>query len=210
MKNWFSFFRKEQGITTYQLFLAAIFTAVWIWAAINPLYPADWLLENYLIFLFIPIVIFGTWKFKLSDLSLTLIVTLMCLHIVGSHYTYGEVPFGFYVQELTGGARNMYDRMVHFSFGLLIAYPLWEVLMKTTGVKNFASYYLAFDIIVSWSALYELMEWAVAHIVAPEAALAFLGAQGDVWDAQKDMALATAGAVISMTFTYFCHWFKRK
>ncbi len=204
-----SWLKGNRGVTKYQAFLALVLIGFWVWAAINPVYPKDWLLENYLIFLFVPIVIWGTYHYKLSNLSLTLIVTLMCLHIVGSHYTYAEVPFGYYVQDLTHGARNMYDRIVHFSFGLLIAYPLREVLIKQTGLKNFASYYLPFDIIVSWSALYELMEWATAYIVAPEAALAFLGAQGDIWDAQKDMALATTGAVIAMLITYMHNRYKK-
>ena len=188
--------------TPYKLFLAATLLAVWIWGAINPVYFDDWLLENYLIFLFVPIVIWGDWKFKLSNVTLTMIVIFMCLHIIGSHYTYGEVPWGFTVQKLVDGHRNMYDRLVHFLFGFLIAYPLREFLLKVTSIRGNISYYIAVDIVFSWSAGYEIVEWLAASIVAPEAGLAFLGAQGDVWDAQKDMLLAGGGAVIAMTIAF--------
>lgn len=193
----------------YKHFLAATFVAVWMWGAINPVHPTDWLLENYLIFGFVPIIIWGTWKLHLSNVTLTAITLFMCLHIIGAHYTYGEVPWGYTLQEWVSGHRNMYDRLVHFLFGFLIAYPLREVLLKTTSVRGTISYYLAVDIIFSWSAGYEIIEWLVASVVAPEAGLAFLGAQGDVWDAQKDMLLAGGGAIIAMTMAYILRRYDR-
>ena len=188
--------------TPYKLFLAIALLAVWIWGAINPVYFDDWLLENYLIFFFVHVVIWGDWKFKLSDTSLTLITIFMGLHIIGSHYTYGEVPWGFTLQNLVDGHRNMYDRLVHFLFGFLIAYPLREVLLKMTSIRGNISYFLAVDIVFSWSAGYEIMEWIAASLVAPEAGLAFLGSQGDIWDAQKDMLLAGSGAIVAMVTVF--------
>jgi len=111
-------------MSRYKIFLLSAFIAVWIWAAIHPLFPHDWLLENYLVFLFVPVLLISGRYFKLSDVSYTLITLFMILHIVGSHYTYAEVPFGFTLQKWLGAQRNMYDRLVHFTFGFLLAYPM--------------------------------------------------------------------------------------
>src|SRR3989338_9768449 len=105
----------------YKVFLSVIFLIFWIWAAINPVYPADWLIENYLVFIFVPLIILSGIYFRLSNLSYTLITIFMILHVIRSHYTYAEVPFGYFLQSLFHESRNMYDRLVHFSFGLLLA-----------------------------------------------------------------------------------------
>lgn len=122
----------------------------------------------------------------------------MCLHVVGSHYTYAEVPFGETLKDWFDADRNMYDRLVHFSFGLLIAYPFREVFARIAKIKGFWSYYFPWDLMIAMAGIYELIEWITAIKVNPEAGLAFLGTQGDVWDAQKDMALAILGGLIAM------------
>lgn len=179
---------------------------VWIWAAINPLFPEDWLLENYLVFIFVPIILVCGRYFKLSSLSYTLITIFMILHVIGSHYTYEKVPFGYALQDLFGSDRNMYDRLVHFSFGFLLAYPVREVFMRLAGAKGFWSYYLPLDLTLSFSALYEIIEWLAAANVGSVAGIAFLGAQGDIWDAQKDMLLAGTGALITMCIVALINW----
>jgi putative membrane protein len=188
--------------TIYKLFLLAIFILVWIWAAINPLFPHDWLLENYLVFFFVPIILLSGFYFKLSNLSYTLITVFMIMHVIGSHYTYAEVPFGDTLQEWLGASRNMYDRLVHFSFGLLLAYPLREVFVRITRARGFWGFWFPVELTLAFSALYELMEWLTVLSVDPAAGLAFLGSQGDVWDAQKDMALAGFGALIAMVVAF--------
>ncbi|MDO8460725.1 MAG: DUF2238 domain-containing protein [Nanoarchaeota archaeon] len=182
----------------YQIFLIIIFLAIWIWAAIHPLYRHDWLLENYLIFIFVPLIIIAGIYFRLSNLSYTLITIFMILHVIGSHYTYAEVPFGYILQTIFHSQRNMYDRLVHFSFGLLLAYPIREVFIRLSKTKGFWGYYLPLELTLAFSAVYEIVEWLTASIVNPTAGLAFLGTQGDVWDAQKDMLMAGLGALISM------------
>ena len=186
----------------YVLSLFVAFLGVWVWAALRPVYPDDWLLENYLVFFFVPlIVLLGVW-FRLSFISYTLITLFMILHVVGSHYTYAEVPFGSTLQRWLGAERNMYDRLVHFCFGFLLAYPVREVFIRISRARGFWDYYLPVELTLAFSALYELLEWAAAAVVSPEAGLAFLGAQGDPWDAQKDMAMAGLGSVIAMVLTY--------
>ncbi|MEK6919356.1 MAG: DUF2238 domain-containing protein [Nanoarchaeota archaeon] len=188
----------EWKISKYQLFLITLFLAFWVWAAINPKYPDGWLLENYLVFIFVPIILIVSYYFKLSNTSYTLITAFMIMHVIGSHYTYAEVPLGYTLQEWFGSSRNMYDRIVHFSFGFLLAYPIREVFVRLGKTKGLWGLYFPIELTLGLAAIYEIIEWGAAVIVDPTAGLAFLGAQGDVWDAQKDMALAGIGSVIAM------------
>jgi putative membrane protein len=193
-------------MTRYHGFLLIAFAAVWTWAAIEPRYPHDWLLENTLVFIFVPVLLLTARHFRLSRLSYTLITTFMALHVVGSHYTYAEVPFGYTLQHWFGADRNMYDRLVHFCFGLLLAYPVREVFLRVAKTRGIWGYWFPVELALAFSAVYEIIEWGVALQVAPTAGLAFLGAQGDVWDAQKDMLLAAVGATAAMFTVALVHW----
>ena len=193
-------------MTRYQKFLLAAFATVWVWAAIEPKFPHDWLLENYLVFAFVPAILLMGRYFRLSSLSYSLIALFMTLHVVGSHYTYAEVPFGYTLQAWFGSERNMYDRLVHFSFGLLMAYPLRELFLRVARTRGVWGYWFPMELVLAFSALYEVIEWLVAARVDPSAGLAFLGAQGDVWDAQKDMLLAGLGATLAMLLVALVHW----
>lgn len=190
----------------YHAVLLGIFAVVWVWAAIEPRYPHDWLLENYLVFIFVPLILLTGRYFRLSSLSYTLITVFMLMHVVGSHYTYAEVPFGTTLQHWFGSGRNMYDRLVHFSFGLLLVYPLRETFMRVAKVRGVWAYGFPLVMVLAFSAAYEIIEWLVAARVDPSAGLAFLGAQGDVWDAQKDMVLAAIGAAITLLIVALIHW----
>ena len=147
-------------------------------------------------------------------LATTLIFLFACLHAVGAHYTYSLVPYDAWAEELTGRTlssrlgweRNHYDRLVHFSYGLLLAYPAREVFLRVADVRGFWGYYLPLDVVMATSMLYELIEWGAAMAFGGELGVAYLGTQGDPWDAQKDMALATAGAVVAMLVTAAINW----
>lgn len=179
---------------------------VFIWAAINPFDRKDWVLESILTVIFVTILILTYKKFRLSNLSYTLITIFLVMHTIGSHYTYAETPLLNWLWEMLGSSRNHYDRVVHFSFGLLLSYPIREVFVRITNVKGFWGYYLPFDVAASFSAIYEIIEWLTAVMVSPELGAAYLGTQGDEWDAQKDMALAILGAFITMLVTAFINW----
>ncbi|HET6272623.1 MAG TPA: DUF2238 domain-containing protein [Bacteroidota bacterium] len=181
--------------------LIAVYLVVWVLAAINPLHPDDWLLENVLVFTFVPLLVLTYRRFRLSDLSYLLITVFMILHSVGSHYTYAEVPFGFWLQDAFHLSRNHYDRIVHFSFGLLMAYPIREIFLRVANARGFWAYYLPLDVTLAFSGLYEIIEWLAAAATNPELGAAYLGTQGDVWDAQKDMGLAAFGALTCMVLT---------
>lgn len=193
-------------MTKYRLILIVLFLIAWVWAAINPVYPHDWLLENYLVFIFVPLIFILGRYFKLSNASYTVITIFMIMHVIGSHYTYAEVPFGYTLQDWLGSERNMYDRLVHFCFGLLLAYPVREVFMRLSITKGFWSYYFPLELVAAGSAIYEIIEWIAARNVDPAAGIAFLGSQGDIWDAQKDMFLAIVGAFIAMLIIFIINW----
>jgi putative membrane protein len=182
----------------YHLFLIILFTIVWVWAAMNPVLRSDWLLENILVLIFVPLIIFLGRYFEFSNISYTCITIFLILHVIGSHYTYPEVPFGYTLQDFLGANRNMYDRLVHFSFGFLMAYPLREIFIRVSRARGFWAYYFPIDLILAGSAAYEIFEWLAASYIDPASGIAFLGTQGDVWDTQKDMLVAGAGAVLMM------------
>ncbi len=186
----------------YLLGLFLVFAGFWIWAAVRPVYREDWLLENYLVFIGVPLILLlGRW-FRLSLISYTLLTVFMVLHVIGSHYTYAEVPFGDTLQHWIGAQRNMYDRLVHFCFGFLVAYPVREVFIRISRARGFWNYYLPIELTLAFSAIYEIIEWLAAVSSGSQAGLAFLGAQGDIWDAQKDMLMAGLGAVLAMLVTF--------
>jgi putative membrane protein len=175
---------------------------LWIITAINPLYPRDWLLENLLVFIWSAVLIFTYRWFRFSNPSYALFTLFLSLHLVGAHYTYAETPFGFWLQTLFEFERNHYDRIVHFSFGLLIAYPMREILLRQSGIAVTWSYFLTINCILAFSAFYEVLEVIAAMIVSPELGDAYLGTQGDEWDAQKDAFLAFLGSIVAMLVTW--------
>ena len=175
---------------------------LWIITAINPLYPRDWLLENLLVFIWSALLIFTYRWFRFSTLSYALFIVFLSLHLVGAHYTYAETPFGFWLQDLFAFERNHYDRIVHFAFGLLIAYPMREILLRQSGIVVTWSYFLTINCVLAFSAFYEVLEVIAAAIVSPELGDAYLGTQGDEWDAQKDAFLAFLGSIVAMLVTW--------
>lgn len=181
--------------------LVVWYAAVWIVTAIRPFDRSDWLLENLLVFVTVGGLVATYKRFPLSDLSYLMITVFLTLHAVGAHYTYAEVPLGFWVRDALGLSRNHFDRAVHFSFGLLLAYPIREVFLRVAHARGFWAYYLPLDVTLAFSALYEIVESWTARLVDPGLGDAYLGTQGDIWDAQKDMTAAAIGAVICMTAT---------
>jgi putative membrane protein len=175
--------------------------ALWVAMAIEPFDRGDWLLENVLVFIYAILLIATYPRFRFSNLSYGLFGVFLSLHLVGAHYTYSETPFGFWLQEMFDLSRNHYDRIVHFCFGLLIAYPFREFLLRVAGMRVGWSYLFAVVTVLAFSGFYEALEGAAAVVVSPELGMAFLGTQGDIWDAQKDTALAFVGSIVAMGIT---------
>jgi putative membrane protein len=189
--------------------LFGLLVLLWLGLAIEPLDRSDWLLENTLLLIAVALLAMTYRRFPLSRASYALIFVFLCLHSLGAHYTYAEVPYdrwwaaftGGSFNELVGWERNNFDRVVHFSYGLLLAYPIRELFLRIAGARGFWGYLLPLDLTMSTSMLFELIEWLVAETFGGDLGVAYLGTQGDVWDAHKDMALASLGALIAMGVT---------
>ncbi len=143
-------------------------------------------------------------RFPFSRVSYLGFFVFLCFHEVGAHYSYSNVPYPEWL-GLPEGGRNHYDRLVHFLYGLLIAYPMREIFLRIADAKGFWGYFLPLDLTLSTSLLYELIEWAAASVFGGELGQDYLGIQGDVWDAHKDMALAGLGATLAMIVTAIVH-----
>ena len=189
--------------------LGVLFALVWAALSVRPLYRADWLLENLLVVPFVACLVATSRSFPFSRISYALIFVFLCIHEIGAHYTYAEVPYDAWFQAVTGSTfnsllgwqRNHFDRLAHLCFGLLLAYPVREIFVRVAEARGFWAYYLPLDVTMACSALFELIEWGAAEVFGGDLGTAYLGTQGDPWDAQKDMALATLGAVLAMLAT---------
>ena len=180
------------------IFLTSFLT-LWISTLLGTNDLNNWLLENTLTALFFLFLIVSYKKYQFSDLSYLLITVYLCLHVYGAKYTYAENPFGYWLKDYMGWERNHYDRIVHFSFGFLLAYPMRELFLKWVKYPNLVAWVLPIEITLSVSGFYELIEWAVADIFFPSQGDAYLGTQVDIWDAQKDIFLAFLGAILATT-----------
>ena len=180
--------------------LGAAYLVWWVLMAIDPLDRADWVVENVLVLFGAALLGFTYKAFPLSRISYTCIFVFMMLHALGAHYTYAKVPYQEWFPVFEGG-RNHFDRLVHFAYGLLLAYPIREMFLRIGNVRGFWGYFLPLDLTMSTSMLYELIEWLAAIVLGGDLGAAYLGTQGDVWDAHKDMALASLGALIAMVVT---------
>jgi len=194
---------------TFVSILALLLAVEFAILAVAPVSRATWWLENVLSIAAVVLLAATHRRFPLSRISYGSIFAFLALHEVGAHYTYSEVPydaawralFGFSLQDSFGWERNHFDRAVHLAYGLLLAYPIREIYVRIVAVRGIWSYVLPLGFTMSTSMLYELIEWGAAELFGGELGMAYLGTQGDVWDAHKDMALASFGALLVMAAT---------
>lgn len=178
--------------------LLAWYALCWIVTSVEPVDRQDWMLENMLAVSLVAGLLLTYRRFMFSNRSYVFLTLFLTLHAVGAHYTYAQVPAGFWMQDVFHLSRNPFDRFTHFVYGFLLVFPIRELLVRLAGLQGVWSYVLAVCVTLATSGLFEVMEAVVAEIVSPELGLAYLGTQGDEWDAQKDMACAFAGAVLMM------------
>jgi putative membrane protein len=176
--------------------ITPIFFGFWLSTLIGTTNFTNWIMENTLVVIFLSILIFSYRRFKFSDLTYVFIFIYLCLHIYGAKHTYALNPFGFWLQETFHLLRNPYDRIVHFSFGFMLAYPMRDFFMNKMKFPNWVCWVLPVEITLSFSCIYELIEWSVADVFFPEQGADYLGSQGDIWDAQKDMFMAFIGSIL--------------
>ena len=169
-------------------------------------FPEDWIVEHILVIATFPVIRAIYRRLPFTTFSWVAIYLFMYIHELGAHYTYSKVPydqwaqswFGFSLNGYFGWERNHFDRFVHLAYGLLLALPLKEILTGWCGTRGFWSWFLALDVVMSSSCFYELLEWAAALVFSEEVGTAYLGTQGDVWDAHKDIVLAVLGAFLTL------------
>ncbi len=175
--------------------LLAGYVVLWVWMAIDPVDRKDWALENILAVAFVATLAATYRRFRFSNGSYTLIAAFLVLHAIGAHYTYAEVPAGFWLKDVFGLSRNPFDRLVHFAYGLFLVLPIRELLVRKAGLRGAWAPLMSVTVVLAQSGFFEVVEAAVAEVVSPELGTAYLGTQGDEWDAQKDMAAAMTGAL---------------
>jgi len=198
----------------YVALLGTVLAAVVVWSLIGAHDRHSWWIENALVPGLLLILALTYRRLPLSRVSYMLIFAFLVLHEVGAHWTYAMVPyddwwravFGSTLNQWLGLERNHFDRFVHFSYGLLFAYPIRELFLRVANVKGFWGYFLPLDLAISSSTLFELVEWIAVIAVNPEVGAAYLGTQGDIWDAQKDIACASLGALLAMCITAAINW----
>ena len=182
-----------------------VFSSVLIWSAIEPADRLTWWMEVIPALLGFVILLMTRQRFLLTEMVYFLILIHAVILMVGGHFTYAEVPydgwleslFGRGLNETLGWDRNHFDRLVHFSWGLLITYPVREMFLRVANASGFWGYLFPMLVVMSSSLLFELIEWAAAIVFGGELGMAYLGTQGDIWDSHKDSALATLGSLIA-------------
>lgn len=184
---------------TVQRGLWAGCAAFWALCAVRPHDREVWALENALVILVLVLAWLLRHRFTLSHRALSAFCAFLVLHTVGAHFTYSQVPYARWLPSWSALAagRNDYDRFVHFSAGLLVTGALRELLPQVFRMSEAAARAFALTLAMALSLVYELIEWGAAAAFGGGVGAAYLGTQGDVWDAQKDMALASLGALIA-------------
>lgn len=195
--------------------VAAVFGAIWVVLAIRPVSREDWLLENIVVAIGL-IVLAASWRwYVFSRFSYVLFAVFLVFHTIGAHYTYSEVPyrnwFGGVFGIFESAERNQYDRLVHFLYGFLLMYPFREAFLHIARVRwPFWGYLLPFSFVLATSLVYELLEWIAAEVLGGEVGMAFVGSQGDIWDAQKDSMCALVGAFLALVSIAIVHLVRRR
>jgi len=188
----------------YPLALLVAFVLIFAALAVAPSFRQDWLLENLLVFVAVPLLVVNYRRLRFSNYAYTCLFVFFVLHEIGAHYTYSEVPWRDWLALLTGGdgdalaGRNHYDRFVHFAYGLLLMPAAVELIEARMSPQGLWRWLMPLLFIMSHSVIYEMIEWGAALVFGGDLGTAYLGTQGDEWDAQKDMALAMLGAVLGL------------
>jgi putative membrane protein len=195
-------YRKTMQSWRYPLGLLAPYAVIWLALAIDPVFRKDWLLENAIVFVAVPLLVATARRLRFSDLAYTCFFVFFVFHAIGAHYTYSLVPYADWWHSLTGIAldgRNHYDRLVHLLYGLLVTPAAVELFAHYGRYARPWVFLFPWMFMAGHSVLYELIEFAAAIVFGGDLGQAYLGTQGDIWDGQKDMALALLGTTITLS-----------
>ncbi len=178
--------------------LAALFLLALAWSAVGPLVPADYWLEIATPAGAFALLVATRRRQRFTDLAYALMFLEGLVLVVGAHYTHERVPLFEWLKPVFGWERNNYDRLAHVCVGLLLVIPTREILRARTPLRGAWLNALAAVCILAFAAFYEITEWWIAVSASPDTAEAYLGAQGDPWDTQKDMMNDGIGAVAGL------------
>ena len=183
--------------------LVALFVLFWIVLAISPVNRDIWLLENILVVVLFPVVLWLDKKYSFTNWAFFGLTIFVILHLFGAHLTYERMTYFIWFSELFGWERNYYDQVIHFLFGLLVFIPFFEIFYHQGYSRKF-SYLIAFLFISAVGSWYEILEWIAMQIFCSEPGCSLYITQGDEWDTQKDMAYSVAGAFITLLIHRRC------
>ncbi|KKU79627.1 MAG: putative membrane protein [Parcubacteria group bacterium GW2011_GWA2_47_7] len=189
--------------------LLGLYSVVFFFLAINPIDRQTWFVENITVIIIVgTLLVLYALRVRFSSTAYALMAVLIFLHTIGGHYTFEKVPFDW-VTNYFGFARNHFDRVAHFSVGFY-AFTVAEWLLAKRLVANrFLLFTYPVFVIATIAMSYELIEWIYAANADPLAGAAYLGSQGDIWDAQKDMLADTLGAIMGTIFFFWVQGFRR-
>ena len=191
----------------YSHILALLFFLFFIFLGINPFDRSVWIVEVIPVIGVYLILLFTYKKFQFTNISYSLMVLWLVWHTIGAHYTFANVPFDF-ITNLFNFERNHFDRVGHLVIGFY-AYPMAEFLTRKNYTNAILASLFGLFFIMSIACGYEIIEWAYAAIEGGNTGIEFLGSQGDIWDAQKDMLADTIGAIISLCLFWYIRPDKR-
>lgn len=185
-------------MSNYLKILSGIFIVSILWSAIEPLSEDNWLLEMLPVFVALPVLFYLGGRYRISDLSYTLIFIYLVMLVIQAHYGVGYVPIGVKLAPVFGTDRNVFDRFTHFFSGLLWFYPLYEMVLQSIGRRNFLVFLIPAAVILALGSVYEILEWLAFRYSGPRIAFLFIGAQDDFYDTPKDMAMALFGVILAV------------
>lgn len=201
--------RTDRLTSRFIWLLTVILLTYWVYGWFNCIDLQDWIIENVLVVIGLSILFLSRKWHRFSDLSYCCIFLFVLLHLYGAFYAYTQNALGEWLQNTFHLQRNPYDRIVHFSFGLLMAYPFRELLINKFKVSKRASWLLPVEIAFSFGTVFEMIEWGVAEVTPAAVGETYVATQGDVWDAHKDIALAAIGAGVAMLITFIAQRLKK-
>jgi len=193
-------------VSTYHKVLSGIFIAATIWSAINPRSGTNWFLEMLPILVALPLLVYFSKNYKISNLSYTLMAVYMLLLVVQAHYGVGYVPIGNKLAPFFGSHRNIFDRNTHFCSGLLLFYPLYEILKQDNPKGDVQHYIFSAALIMGLGAVYEVGEFLTFRVADKELAYIFIGTH-DPNDSYKDLTLALIGTLAAAGAVYIANKF---
>jgi len=177
--------------------LLAIGAGLLLWSGIAPRDRTTWVLEVFPIFVVVPLLFATASRFPLTPLAYRLIFVHALILMLGGHYTYAEVPLGFWMEHVFGFTRNHYDRIGHLAQGFVPAIVAREILIRRSPLRPGRwLFFLVLSVCLAISACYEFVEWWAA-LIGGSSAEAFLGTQGDPFDTQSDMFMALIGSAVA-------------